>query len=87
MTVSQLKEVMKYHLDNFNDEGVDINDNTIHSEVLSDSDGFTSPSSSKAVYKSCIRWSISKSGVEDKNWPKEWMDLNVDELSSRLLDS
>ena len=40
MTQSQLKNVMKYHLKNFNDEGVSINDSTVFKTVLSDSDGY-----------------------------------------------
>ena len=40
MTQQQLMEVMKFHLKNFNDEGVVISDDTIHNTVLSDSDGY-----------------------------------------------
>ena len=39
MTVEQLKEVMKYHLESFNDEGVEISDDTVHKDVLAESDG------------------------------------------------
>ncbi len=84
MTEEQLKKVMKFHLSNFNDEGVEINDDTIHKEVLSEHDGFGS-ANSKRIYKSAIRWTIIKQGHEDKPWPNNWMDLSVIELASKLL--
>lgn len=43
--------MLKVHLKNFNDEGVPINDATVHSDVLSDSDG-CGRANSKAIYKS-----------------------------------
>jgi len=84
MTVDQLKSVMKFHLKNFNDEGVEINDDTIHHDVLSATDGFGA-ANSKNIYKAVIRWTLKKNGHEDKRWPDDWMDLSVKELAPRLL--
>ena len=84
MTQEQLKEVMKFHLKNFNDEGVDINDNTVHNTVLSDSDGYGT-SNSKTIYRAVIRWTMKKNGHEDKPWPSNWFDKDVEYLSFKIL--
>jgi hypothetical protein len=84
MTLEQLKEVMKYHLGNFNDEGVAINDDTLHKQVLSDEDGFGA-ATSKRIYKAVVRWTLKKQCHEDKTWPSDWMELSVKELAPKLL--
>jgi len=84
MTHQQLKEVMKFHLGNFNDEGVEINDNTIHNTVLSETDGY-GDSNSKSIYRAAIRWTMKKNGHEDKPWPADWFEKSVDYLSSKIL--
>ena len=84
MTAEQLKEVMKYHLGNFNDEGVQINDQTIHEDVLSANDGFGA-ANSKQIYKAMIRWTLEKQGHEDKKWPNDWMNRSVEDLAPMIL--
>lgn len=84
MTQQQLKEVMKFHLRNFNDEVVEISDNTIHNTVLSDTDGFGS-SSSKRIYRAVIRWTMQHNGHEDNPWPSDWFEKSVEYLSSKIL--
>jgi len=85
MTKDQLMEVMKYHLRNFSSDGDKITDETIHSTVLTDDDGFGS-ASSKRIYRSFIRWTLKQAGHEDKKWPKNWMELSVSELTEKLLN-
>jgi hypothetical protein len=80
----QLRAVMRFHLGNFNDEGVTISDATVHNEVLSDSDGFGA-ASSKRLYKGVIRWTLEKNDGPDPEWPDDWMDLTVTELANALL--
>ncbi|MBN2425849.1 MAG: hypothetical protein JXR46_10755 [Calditrichaceae bacterium] len=84
MTVDQLKEVMKFHLNNFNDEDIDIDDETIHNQVLSASDGYGA-ANSKNIYRSVMRWTLKKNGHQDKRWPNNWIDMSVAELSSKIL--
>ncbi len=84
MTQTQLKAVMKYHLKNFNDEGVPINNDTIHGDVLSDSDGY-GHANSKTIYKLAIRWTLRKQGHENKKWPNNWIDMSVNTLAGKLL--
>lgn len=85
MTVQQLKAVMKYQLRNFNDEGVAITDTTVHADVLSDRDGFSAATSSKAVYRAFIRNTLARNGAGDPVWPREWLLLDVATLASALL--
>jgi hypothetical protein len=75
---------MRFHLGNFNDEGVAIRNATVHSEVLAEDDGFGG-ANSKAIYKAAIRWTLSKQEHVDRRWPANWMDLSVTELANRLI--
>lgn len=84
MTSEQLREIMKYHLNNFSSNGDEITDDTIHNSILSDSDGFGS-ANSKRIYKAFIRWTLIQAGLEDKVWPGGWIDLSVLDLSNKLI--
>ena len=84
MTQNQLQEVMKFHLKNFNDEGVVINDDTIHNTVLSDSDGYGA-ANSKTIYRAVIRWTMKRNGHIDKPWPSDWFSCSVKTLASKIL--
>ena len=84
MTQEQLKEVMKFHLKNFNNEGVEINDQTIHNTVLSNDDGYGA-ANSKRIYRSVIRWTLITNEHDDKNWPKDWFEKDVEYLSTKII--
>jgi hypothetical protein len=85
LTKTQLMAVMRYHLSSFNDEGVEISNNTIHNEVLSTGDGATASTSSKNMYKGLMRWTVDANGHEDKPWPNKWMELSVEELATAII--
>lgn len=85
MTLAQLKEVMKFQLSNFNDEGEEISSSTIHNQVLSEDDGFGNMNS-KHLYKDAIRFTLVKQGHGLKSWPSNWMDISVDDLASKILE-
>lgn len=84
MTIEQLKTVMKFQLDNFNDEGVMIGDETIHKDVLSEDDGFAHVNSMQ-IYKDVIRFTLMKQGHKIKKWPEHWMDLTVEDLANQII--
>lgn len=84
MTVQQLKSVMKFSLKNFNEEGVPINDDTVHNTVLSETDGFGT-ANSKAIYKAIIRRALIKNDHEDKRWPNNWMAFTVSQLANYFI--
>ena len=84
MTIEQLKEVMKFQLTNFNDEGVKINDDTVHNTILKTDDGFDHVNSVQ-LYKDVIRFTLIKQGLQDKAWPNNWLDLNVQQLAEILI--
>lgn len=84
MTQEQLQEVMKFHLKNFNDESITINDDTVHNTVLSDSDGYGA-ANSKSIYRAVIRWTMKQNGHEDKPWPGDWFSSSVKTLASKIL--
>ena len=84
MTQVQLQEVMKFHLKNFNDEGVTVDDDTIHNTVLSDADGYGA-ANSKKIYRAIIRWTMRLNWHVDKVWPADWFDSSVKSLASKIL--
>lgn len=84
MTVEQLRSVMKFQLSNFNDEGVEINDDTIHGDVLSEDDGFAHVNSVQ-IYKDVIKFTLLKQGHKLKNWPTNWLEMSVFNLSNEII--
>ncbi len=84
MTIEQLRAVMKFQLDNFNDEGVSISDETIHKDVLSEDDGFAHVNSVQ-IYKDVIRFTLMKQGHKLKSWPNNWLSLSVSDLSNQII--
>ncbi|MFC2138748.1 hypothetical protein ACFLTE_11285 [Bacteroidota bacterium] len=84
MTQQELQKVMKFHLENFNDEHVVIDDNTIHNKVLSANDVYGS-SNSKSIYNESIRWTLKKNGHTEKQWPADWFEKNVEYLASKII--
>lgn len=84
MNNAQLREVMKYHLKNFSINDVEITDETLHKDILSEEDGIGS-ANSKRIYRSFIRWTLLQAGEEDKPWPKKWIDLSVADFSTKLI--
>ena len=84
MTQSQLQDVMKFHLRNFNDEHVEINDDTVHNSVLSADDGFGA-SNSKTIYRAVIRWTMRRNGHDDKPWPSNWFSSDVRTLAAKII--
>ncbi len=77
---------MQFHLRNFNDEEIEIDENTLHHQVLSASDGFGT-ASSKNIYKAVIRWTLKRNGHIDKAWPNDWFENSVNYLASNILES
>jgi hypothetical protein len=84
MTNTQLKAIMRFQLSNFNDESVQIDDDTIHNTVLSESDGIGSVNS-KQIYCDVIKFTLLKQGHPVKIWPDYWMNLSVAELAGKLI--
>lgn len=84
MTLDQLKSIMKFQLKNFNDEGVSINDQTIHDDVLDEKDGFGQVNSVK-LYKDVIRFTLIRQGHEDKAWPGDWLQHTVEQLAEKII--
>lgn len=84
MTQQQIADVMKFHLSNFNNEGETIKDDLVLNKVLSDSDGF-GPANSQNIFRAVMRWTFKKNGHKDKPFPRNWMDLTVSQLASKLV--
>ena len=81
----QLNEVIGFHLDNFNDENATIADDLKLSAVLSQTDGF-GQSNSAEIFKNVIGWTFWRAGHPEPQWPDNWLELTIDELSTKLLN-
>jgi hypothetical protein len=86
ITTTQLRAAMKAMLRHFNDEGLTINDATVHNTVLSATDGFGS-SNSKNIYRQSVQWTLITNADLRPRWPGDWMEQSVSELASKLLAS
>ncbi len=86
MTLTQLQEVMLFHLKNFAKNADIIDMNTRHDAVLSEEDG-RGTANSKRLYKGIIRFTLITDGHDDIPWPNHWMELTILELSPLILST
>lgn len=84
ITQNQLQQLMIFHLTNLNTTSNTVNENTIHSDVLSDKDGHGA-ANSKNIYRACIRWTFKQNGLPDNPWPADWFENTVSYLASKLV--
>lgn len=85
VTLEPLMENMRVKLQAFNNENVEITNETIHSAVLADNDGFKPSLSSKKLYYGAILWTIWANGGKNVKWPTNWMGLSVQELAEFII--
>jgi hypothetical protein len=85
VTLEPLMENMRVKLQAFNNEGVEITNETIHNSVLADDDGFRPSQSSSKLYKGAILWTIWANGGKNAKWPTNWMEQSVQELAENLM--
>ena len=85
ITPEALIENMKVKLQAFNNEKIEITEETIHKAVLSESDGFTSSQSSSKLYKGAIMWTVWANGGKKSRWPADWMDQSVAQLAEFIM--
>lgn len=85
ITLESLVENMKVKLQAFNNEKVDISEETIHNEILATDDGFKPSQSSSKLYKGAIMWTIWANEGKNVTWPSDWMDQSVQQLAEFLM--
>jgi len=75
---SALLEVVKYELNSpiLNKDRGEVTDDTILSDILSDTDGIGA-SNSKNIFESAIRFTIDRNNLPKKDWPAAWISLTV----------
>jgi hypothetical protein len=85
VTLEALIENMKVKLQAFNNEGVEITNETVHNIVLAEDDGFKPSQSSSKLYKGAILWTIWANGGTNAKWPTDWMEQSVQQLAEFLI--
>lgn len=85
ITLEPLMENMRVKLQAFNNEELEITNETIHNTILAEDDGFKPTQSSSKLYKGAIMWTIWANGGKNVKWPSNWMDQSVQELAEFLI--
>lgn len=85
ITLEPLMENMRVKLQAFNNEGLEITNETIHNAILAPDDGFKVSQSSQKLYYGAILWTIWANGGTNTKWPPNWMDISVQELAEFII--
>lgn len=85
LTLENLMENMRVKLQAFNNEKLDISNETIHNDILADNDGFRPSISSMKLYQGAIQWTIWANGGNKYKFPQGWMDMTVQELAEDII--
>ena len=85
ITLEPLMENMRVKLEAFNNENVEITNETIHNSILADDDGFKPSQSSSKLYKGAILWTIWANGGKNVKWPSNWMEQSVAQLAEFII--
>lgn len=85
ITLEALIENMKVKLQAFNNEGLEITNETFHKAIVSNDDGPKVSMASAKLYRGAIMWTIWRNGGKNTKWPSEWMDETVQELAEYLI--
>lgn len=79
---SQLRQIMRYHLDHFNSTANEVTDDTVHKDILG-TEGFGSANPAR-LYHGFISFSLKSAGNPLKKWPHNWLQMTVGDLSGVL---
>lgn len=81
-----LLEVVKYELRSpvLNDENIEVTDDTVLNEILSETDG-VGASNSKTIFESAIRWVIERNKLTGKTWPQNWIALSAKQFAETIV--
>lgn len=85
LTKSNVSAVIRKHLQTFNDEKVEITNDTKLSSVLADDDGLRPSIASSQLFKGIIYWTINKNGGTQVRFPADWLGLTVTELADFII--
>lgn len=85
ITLENLMENMKVKLQAFNNEKLDISNETIHNDILASDDGFRPSISSMNLYKGAILWTVRSNGGNKFKFPSGWMGMTVQELAEDII--
>lgn len=85
ITHQALVDNMLELLKTFNDEGVELNPQTVHNEVLAADDGATASTSSIKLYSGAVQWIIWRNSGKKVKLPGGWVNNTVDELAESLI--
>jgi hypothetical protein len=80
---TQLRQIMRYHLDHFNSTGDEVTDDTVHDDILS-TEGFGTANPAR-LYQGFVRFSLKSAGNPLKKWPNDWLKMSVADLADVLV--
>lgn len=80
MSLQKLNVILVRHLQNINRTRETINKTTIYKDILTTNDGMGGLSSSD-LYQLLVQNHIKSLNKPQKVWPRNWLDLTVEDLS------
>lgn len=83
MSFQKLNILLVQHLANINRTRQEICNNTVFKNILQDNDGMGGLSSSD-LYRLLVQNSIKSQQQQLRNWPNNWLELTVWDLSEQL---
>lgn len=85
LTQEGLEESIRYQMQTWNNEKVNILNSTVLAEVLSESDGFEPAVSSAKQFRPAISWVVWANGGNQFEWPVDWITMTVTELAEYIM--
>jgi hypothetical protein len=84
ITKEALEENMRVKLQAFNNEKVEITNDTIHRDLLSGG-GAKKEASDRMLYRGAILWTVFENGGGKIKLPGNWLDHTVSELADSII--
>lgn len=83
MSLKKLNTILVQHLININRTRQEVCNNTVFKNILQDNDGMGGLSSSD-LYQLLVQNSIKSQQKKVRNWPNNWLELTVWDLSEQI---
>ena len=84
-TQEGLEESIRYQMQTWNNEKVNIINSTVLGTVLSNSDGFDPAVASAKQFPPSIDWILWANGGKQIEWPANWLTMTVTELAEYIM--
>lgn len=85
LTQEAWEEVIRFQMQTWNNEKVNIINSTVIAEVISENDGFDPAVSSAKQFPLSIDWTVWANGGKPFTWPENWLTMTVTDLAEYII--